>query len=93
MRHPLNIRCWKLEQGTPTEPTVSPVHQKIHLDDVHTGFVPRLTKKNIVLFQLKVNLKQCFVILYCMANGLLRQLVYSMYWISFKLHNSLKWVR
>ena len=29
--------------------------------------------------KLKVNLKQCSAILYCMANGQLRQLVYSMY--------------
>ena len=70
MRYPSNVRCWKPEQGTPTEPTGSPVHQKIHLDEVHTGFVPQLTKKNIVLFQLKVNLKQCFAVLYCMANGI-----------------------
>ena len=62
--------------GTPTEPTGSPVHQKIHLDDVQAGFVPQLAKKNTVL---KVNINQCFAILYCMANGLLRQLVYSMY--------------
>ena len=46
------------------EPTGSPVHQKIHLDEVHAGFVPQLAKKNIVLFQLKVNLKQCFAVLY-----------------------------
>ena len=84
MRYPSNIRHWKPEQGTPTEPTGSPVHQKIHLDEVCTGFMPQLTKKNIVLFKLKVNLKQCSAVLYCMANGQLRQLVYSMYWISFK---------
>ena len=79
MRYPLNLRCWKPEQGTPTEPTGSPVHQKTHLDEVCTRFVPQLAKKNIVLFKLKVNFNQCFVVLYCMANGLLRQLVYSMY--------------
>ena len=73
------MRRWKLEQGTPTEPTGFPVHQKIHLDEVCTGFVPQLAKKNIMLFQQKVILTQCFAILYCMANGLLRQLVYSMY--------------
>ena len=76
MRHPSNIKHWKPEQGTPTEPTKSPVHQKIHLDEIHAGSVPQLTKKNTVQFKLK---SYCFAILYCMANGLLRQLVYSMY--------------
>ena len=79
MRYPLNLRCWKLEQETPSEHTRSPVHQKIHLDEVHARFVPQLAKKNTMLFKLKVNLNQCSAILYCMANGLLRQLVYSMY--------------
>ena len=53
MRYPSNLRCCKPEQGTPTEPTGSPVHQKIHLDEVRTRFVPQLAKKNTVLFKLK----------------------------------------
>ena len=52
--HP-KLRCWKPEQGTPTEPTGPPVHQKIHLDKVCTRLVPQLTKKNTMLFKLKVN--------------------------------------
>ena len=54
MRYLSNIRCWKPEQGTPTEPTGSPVDQKIHLDEIHAGFVPQLAKKNTVPFKLKV---------------------------------------
>ena len=38
--HP-NLRCWKPEQGTPTEPTAPPVHQKIHLDEICAGSVPQ----------------------------------------------------
>ena len=79
MRHPLDIRHWKPKQETPTEPTGSPVHQKIHLDEVHARFGPQLAKKNIVLFSAKSQSQTMFAILYCMANGLLRQLVYSMY--------------
>ena len=45
-RYHLNLRCWKPEQRTPTEPTAPPVHQKIHLDEVHTGLVSQLAKKN-----------------------------------------------
>ena len=68
MRYRSNLRCWKLKQGTPTEPTGSPVYQKIHLDEVHPGFVPQLTKNKTVLFKLEVNHNQCFAILHCMAN-------------------------
>ena len=54
MRHPSNIRHWKLKQGTPIEPTGPPVHQKIHLDKIHARSVPQLAKKNTVPFKLKV---------------------------------------
>ena len=55
MRYHPNLRCWKSEQGTPTEPTGPPVHKKIHLDEVRTGLVPQLAKKNTMLFKVKVN--------------------------------------
>ena len=54
MRYPSNIRHWKLELGTPTQHTGSPVHQKIHLDEIRAGSVPQLAKKNTVLFKLNV---------------------------------------
>ena len=54
------LEHWKPESGTPTEHTGSPVHQKIHLDEICAGSVPQLTKKTTVLFNQNV-----VALLYC----------------------------
>ena len=79
-----SVRSWTPETGTPTDPTGSPEHRKIHLDEVQAGSGAATHQGDICVLK-------CFAILYCMADDVLQQ---TMYWKAYKkLHNSLKWVR
>ena len=53
----------------PMELTDPPVHQKNYLAKVCARPVLQLTKKLHTPIVLKVNVKLCSAILYCMANG------------------------
>ena len=61
--------CWTPEMRLPMELTDPPVHQKNYLAKVCARPVLQLTKKLHTPIVLKVNVKLCSAILYCMANG------------------------
>ena len=73
-----SVRSWTLETRTPTDPTGSPEHRKNHLNEVQAGS-GAVTHQEDICVNLNV-----FAILYCMAYDVLKQTMYSMYWIAYK---------
>ena len=84
MSYGSSVRSWTPKIRTPTDPTGFPEHRKNHLDEVQA-------RSGTVTHQEDICVLKCFAILYCMADDVLKQI---MYWEAYKkLHNSLKWVR
>ena len=73
MSYGSSVRSWTLEPRTPTDPTGTPEHWKIHLDEVQAGFGTATHQEEHMCYL------NVFAVLYCMAYDMLKQTMYSMY--------------